>query len=188
MPNAGLYIVRRKKITLNPEFEAAKERLLTQVGRLLQTKARAEASKPYGLGTGTKTGDLVRAIQVKGPYTSGSGKSTVVNVSVDQDIAPHAVWQEKGTGIYAGGDVIRPKQAQVMAWIQTGRPYVGYAVSAFLRRRANAPGEARYQQYAKWVRGVKPKHFMLKARTDPTIAAIYKAGSAELAKKLIKVV
>ena len=54
MPNAGLYIVRRKKITLNPAFEAEKERLLTQVGRLLQTKARAEASRPYGLGTGTQ--------------------------------------------------------------------------------------------------------------------------------------
>lgn len=189
MPNAGLYIVRRKKITLNPAFEAEKERLLTQVGRLLQTKARAEASKPYGLGTGTKTGKLVAAIQVKGPYVSGSGKSTVVNVTVDQEMAPHALWQEKGTGIYGPtGEVIRPKQAQVMAWIQTGRPYVGVAVSAFLRKRGKGGNPNQYQQYAKWVKGVKPKLFMEKARKDPAIAAIYKEGTARLAKSLIKVV
>jgi hypothetical protein len=188
MPNAGLYIVRRKKITLNPAFEAEKERLLTQVGRLLQTKARAEAEKPYGLGSGRKTGTLAAAIQVKGPYVSGSGKSTVVNVTVDQAMAPHALWQEKGTGIYGpSGEVIRPKQAQVMAWIQTGRPYVGYAVSAFLRRRADSKGAAQYQQYAKWVRGVKPKRFMEKAHKDPTIAAIYREGSKRLAKLLIEV-
>ena len=187
MPNAGLYIVRYKRITLNPEFEAEKTRLLTQVGRLLQTKARAEAERPYGLGTGRKTGKLAAAIQVKGPYTSGSGKSTVVNVSVDQAMAPHALWQEKGTGIYGPtGEVIRPKQAQVMAWLQTGQPYVGVAVSAFLRRRASGGNPAQYQQYAKWVKGVKPKEFMKKARTDPTIAAVYREGSQRLAKLLIK--
>ena len=73
MPNAGLYIVRMKRVRLNPAFNAEAERLLKQVGSLMQAKARAEASKPYGLGTGTKTGDLVRSIQVKGPYKSGSG-------------------------------------------------------------------------------------------------------------------
>ena len=73
-----------------------------------------------------------------------------------------------------------------MAWIQTGRPYVGYAVSAFLRRRGKN-GANQWQQYAKWVRGVKPKRFMEKARKDPTIAAVYKEGGKRLAKMLIEV-
>ena len=100
MPNAGLYIVRRKKITLNPAFEAEKERLLTQVAGCCKPKPAPRPERPYGLGTGRKTGKLAAAIQVKGPYVSGSGKSTVVNVTVDQAMAPHALWQEKGTGIY----------------------------------------------------------------------------------------
>ncbi len=187
MPNAGLYIVRMKRVRINPAFNAEAERLLKQVGSLLQTKARVEASKPYGLGTGTKTGALVAAIQVKGPYTTGSGKSQIVNVAVDQALAPHAVWQEKGTGIYAGGDVIRPKTASVMAWLQTGRPYVGYAITARLHKRGKGGNPNQYQQFAKWVKGVKPKHYMQKARQDPTIAAIYKAGGNRLAQNLIKV-
>jgi hypothetical protein len=190
MPNAGLYIVRKRKITLNPAFETEKDHLLKQVGVLLQTKARAEASRPSGLGLGVKSGKLVAAIQVKGPYTSGSGKSTVVNVQVDQEMAPHAVWQEHGTGIYGPtGEVIRPKTAGgVMAWVQTGRPYVGYAVSARLIKRGKHAMGNQYQQYAKWVKGVKPKHFMQKARQDPTIAKLYREGGKRLAKTLIKVV
>jgi hypothetical protein len=189
MPNAGLYIVRRKKITLNPAFETEKDHLLKQVGVLLQTKARAEASKPSGLGLGVKTGKLVAAIQVKGPYVSESGKSTVVNVQVDQEMAPHAKWQEHGTGIFGPRDaIIRPKTAMVMSWVQTGRPYLGHGITANLIKRGKHQYQNQYQQYAKWVRGVKPKHFMQKARQDPTIAALYREGGKRLAKTLIKVV
>jgi hypothetical protein len=188
MAKAGLHIERMKRIRLNPAFNVEAEKLLKQVGSLLQAKARAEAARPYGLGTGTKSGKLVESIQIKGPYTTGSGKSQVVQVYADDKIAPHAIWQEKGTGIYGPTkDVIRPKQAQVMAWIQTGRPYVGFAISAFRRRRANS-NEERWQQYAKWVKGVKPKEFIKKARTDPTIADFYAAGARSLAKNIIQVV
>ena len=48
-------------------------------------------------------------------------------------------------------------------------------------------GANQWQQYAKWVKGVKPKRFMEKARKDPAIAAIYKDGSKRLAKLLIEV-
>ena len=173
MAKAGLYIVRSKRLTIDNQFDDHKRAALLETAKRLQIKARAEASMPYGLGSGEKTGKLHRAIQIKGPY--GTPRSMVVQVWVDTDIAPHALWQEKGTGIYGpSGEVIRPKQAQVMAWIQTGQPYVGVAVSAFIRKRAARGNAPQYQQYAKWVKGVKPKHFMEKARKDQGIAAFHR--------------
>ena len=66
-----------------------------------------------------------------------------------------------------------------MAWIQTGRPYVGYGCFRLPAQARQGRQPNQYQQYAKWVKGVKPKRFMEKARKDPAIAAIYKAGQRQ---------
>lgn len=201
MPASGLSIRKVVRIGVDPALQARKMDVMRLLGTKLQSKARAEAAKPSSpLARGVETGRLLAAIVVTGPYVFSTGKSIAITVRADPKIAPHAIWQEEGTGIYGPTGVpIVPKSAKFMVWEQTGRAYKGVNVRAVviakqkIGQRRNAKGkqkpiyEKTYRQFAREIKGSRPKHFMLQARTDPTIRAWYKKRVAALAHSAVTV-
>lgn len=101
----------------------------------------AKATAPVGKVGGGKMRQSITAKVVTG--TSGS---PVGEVSVN---VPYAMWVTKGTGIYAGRGLIRPKSAQYMVFS------VAYG-------RYNIPQAGGYY-YAEYVKGQKANPFLVKA-------------------------
>lgn len=100
----------------------------------------AKATAPIGKVGGGKMRQSIMARVVK----AGRGVEGEVNVNV-----PYALWVTKGTGIYAGRGLIRPRSAQYMVFS------VAYG-------RYNIPQAGGYY-YAEYVKGQKPNPFLLKA-------------------------
>lgn len=188
----NLTVRRSFRTVKNDIVMKQREIVLFTAAHKIQDKARELARVPKGLGTGRKTGELEARILVEGPTRSESGKSMYVKVYAS---APHAVWQEYGTGIHGTGpqathSEIYPKQGQVMTWTQSGRPYRGRYVMAQVtgfRMGRSKSGKLKrvptqWQQFASEVKGVQPKHFMRDARNDKTIKKWYQDEMANITK------
>jgi hypothetical protein len=176
----------------NQELVARRTEILKETALKIQKKAQAGASRPMGLGAGTKNNKLVPAIRIEGPETSSNGKRVQVRVIADQEMAPHALWQEYGTGIYgtatgARGEVIFPTQKKLMAWDPKGQTglYKGGGVWTGVHTKGKfVRGKQRKElwQFAAYIKGVRPKHFMRDARNDPQIKSEYLAEIAKTVK------
>lgn len=187
----NLIIKRSFVLVKDQELLAKRTDILKRTAEKIQQKAREGASEPMGLGAGTKNNKLVPAIKIVGPETSKNGKRIQVRVIADQAEAPHALWQEYGTGIYgtatgARKGVIFPTGKKLMAWSPKGQTglYKGGGVWAALTSKWWKKGKRQkgYTQFAAYVKGVRPKHFMRDARTDPQIKSEYLAEIAKTVK------
>jgi len=186
----NLSVRRSIRLTASAELNAAKEELLMQMAARYQERARQLAAVPFGLGSGIKTGALQRAIKVAAPHLSPQGKSLSVVIYADLELAPHALWQEAGTGLYrpGGGDWIRPRRAQVMHWEQVGQPYRSSFVRALLsgvRLRAGKTVKV-YDQFAYKVRGVRPKWYMRQTRNAADLRQSYRKAVAALSQRYLQ--
>jgi len=200
VPTSGLIIQKTVRVAADPAFQARKLDILRTVAAKYQSKARTESMRRTGLGPGVVTGRLVESIQVIGPLVFSTGKSTRITIYASRKVAPHALWQEEGTGIYgpAGTPIVSPT-GKKMSWTQVGRAYRGPFVKARIiaktriGSRKTAKGRTRgvyentYQQFASQVKGSRPKRFMASAGADPAIAAYYQEQVAALARTAIRI-
>ena len=184
--------IKRSFVLVNDQEKVARRtEILKQTAIKIQKKAQAGASRPMGLGAGTKNDKLVPAIKIIGPVTSNNGKRQQITVIADQVEAPHALWQEYGTGIYgtapgARHSVIFPTQKKLMAWDPKGQTglYKGGGVWTGTRSKKWVRGKVQRGtwQFAAYIKGVRPKHFMRDARNDPQIKSEYLAEIAKTVK------
>ena len=118
----------------------------------VEGKAKSYAPIQYG--------NLRGSIHTEGPTVLSTNVEAAVGTNVK-----YALWQEKGTGIYAGKGPITPKSKKFLAWKQNGKWI-----------------------FARQVKGIKPKLFFKKARTEalPLLEANLKAAMANITTFLAK--
>lgn len=190
-------IKRSFVIASNSEFNAQKLQALRKTAADVQAKAKALAAKPTGWkGRGVREGKLVESIKVSEPYASESGKSTMIRVYADTDVAKHVPWQEAGTGEY--GPLKKPIKGK-MAWTEKSPPYRGRNVWARGKTGKTIPrlgvrgkrGEMKtvfgdFDQFATEIHGSKPKWFMRDAGRDPKIKDELAAETRRIARNLVR--
>lgn len=108
-------------------------------------------------------GAVVRAMEPN-RKTGTSMRSVATEVIADGGVVegrvgtnyPPVRYQSGGTGLYGPHhEVIRPKQAQALRWPNTGGG--GFTLAG--RQRSGAAGAGASWVFAKYVRGVRPKHY-----------------------------
>mgnify|MGYP001574668101 CR=1 FL=1 len=95
-------------------------------------------------------GALKNSIHTEGPQYSPSNVQAIVGTDLE-----YAIYQEKGTGIYAGKGRIVPKRARFLAWKKGGKWI-----------------------FAKSVSGTTGKFYMLKAKKDSQAVFDLNIGNA----------
>jgi hypothetical protein len=109
--------------------------------RAKNVRREAEATAPTGKVNGGRMRQSITAKVIWGP-----GPVPVGEVAVN---VPYAMWVSKGTGIYAGNGMIRPRSARYMVF---STAYGNY----------NIPSAGGFY-YADYIKGQKPNPFLVKA-------------------------
>lgn len=204
MPISVRMEIRRSFVLVSDkELNALKTQALRKSAADVQAKAKALAAEPTGFkGRGVRSGKLVDSIKVSEPYASESGKSTMIRVYADTDVAPHAKWQEAGTGEYGP---LKKKITGIMVWMEDRPPYIGRYVwaSGYNRKGVVVPrrgkrgergqtkvvgGEwdASVKQFATQIHGSQPKWFMRDAGRDPTVKNEMRNEARRIARNLVR--
>lgn len=197
--NVKLAINRNFRMTTDSEFNALKLAALRTTAANVQAKAKELAAKPTGWkGSGVRDGDLVNSIKISEPHATRSFgyNSTEITVYADTEVAPHAKFQEAGTGEY--GPLKKPIKGR-MHWIEKAPPYRGRNVWARGRTGKTIPrlgargkrGEMKtvfgdFDQFATEIHGSKPKWFMRDAGRDPNVQKELDAEARRLARNFAR--
>ena len=190
-------IKRSFVLVSNQELNAQKTQALLNTAATVQAKAKQLAAKPTGFkGRGVREGKLVDSIRISEPYASESGKSTMIRVYADDKVAPHAKWQEAGTGEY--GPMGRPIVAK-MHWVEKAPPYRGQYVMAKGKTGKMVPrlgargkrGEmkgvwAEFDQFATRIHGSHPKWFMRDAGRSSNARNEMRNAARRLARGMLR--
>lgn len=192
-------IKRNFRIATDREFNALKRAALEKTAFEVALEARYLAKRRTGFkGRGVRSGALIDSIHLSDPYeTTAFGRDVIEQrVYADDDEAPHAKWQEAGTGEY--GPLKKPIKGK-MAWTEKSPPYRGRNVWATGRTGKTIPrlgkrgkrGEMKtvfgdFSQFATEIHGSKPKWFMRGAANDKIIASNHKRRMREVARSFIR--
>lgn len=125
---------------------------LAKTAYIVEGRAKSYAPIQYGFLRGS--------IHTEGPYVTANNVEAKVGTNIK-----YALYQEKGTGIYAGRGMIRPRRAKILAWKQNGK-----------------------WVFARAVRGVRGKWYMKRARNEamPFLSLHLKAAMAKITHHLAK--
>jgi len=165
---------------------------LEDAGRYVQAKAAIYPPKPAG-SSYNRTGTLGRSITVS--TVTELGDSSFVEVGTNKHYARYVeygtgIYRETAIGVSAGGDVIRPKTARALAWRSQGKQMGpgGKLIASGLRRSRGklvpAAGRNEYMNFAAYVRGMHPWHFMERAFVDPATEAYFKARCEQMLARI----
>lgn len=130
-----------------------------------------------------RTGTLGKSIATSEVFDAV--RSSWIEVGTNKHYAPFVeygtgIYRETAIGVSAGGDVIRPKSAKALAWRSQGKQMGpgGRMIGSGLRRKrgklTHDAGRDQYMNFAAFVRGIKPWHFMERAFTAPETEAYLK--------------
>lgn len=166
---------------------------LEDAGKYVQAKAAQYPPKPDS-SSYVRTGTLGRSITVSA--VRDAGDYAWVEVGTNKHYAPYVeygtgIYRETAIGVLAGGDVIRPKSAKALAWRSQGTQMGpgGKRIASGLRRgrggklRPDAKRDV-YMNFAAFVRGMRPWHFMERAFTDPATEAYLKARAGQMLARI----
>lgn len=192
-------IKRNFRIATDSEMNRLKRAALEETTTEIRLEARWIAKQPTGFkGRGRRTYALLDSIHSSEIYeTTAFGRQVMEQrVYADDDEAPHAKWQEEGTGEY--GPLGRPIVAN-MHWIEKSPPYRGRYVMARGKTGKTIPrlgargkhGKMKtvygdFDQFATQIHGSKPKHFMRGAANNKIIQANHRRRMREIARLFVK--
>lgn len=160
-----------------PPSPAAIHHVLMQEGDRAMNRALLVIVAEVRRTIAKRTGDTARRVL---PQTQIVGNSIIGTIVATQV----ARWLEEGTGLYGPRrQVIRPKNAQALRF--PAGP-AGFTLAG--RQRAGRAGASARWVYAKFVRGIKPRHYIRNAAESTRAAqdAEFDAGAGRAAARIAR--